>query len=267
MEVAARGRGLRLIERLAGLTPSGRAGVARRVGAVRLREHDLQLRDRLVRDGPVGRSTRAWASATASSGSASRIAASVGLNALVSPVLGAMSDRGGRRLPYLLFFTAQCVHRHGPHRHPARRRLRPHDPRAGAVHARELLVPGGADLLRRDAAGGVEARRRAAGCPGSAWRSATSARSSSRLLILVTGSGVDATDVLHGGRAVRASSRSRSSCSCASRPAAGTGSGWATPSRRGASSARRSPTPGRCRACFDSSSRGSSTPTRSTRSS
>jgi len=27
----------------------------------------------------------------------------------VSPVLGAMSDRGGRRLPYLLFFTAQCI--------------------------------------------------------------------------------------------------------------------------------------------------------------
>jgi len=36
-------------------------------------------------------------------------AASVGLNALVSPVLGAMSDRGGRRMPYLLFFTALCV--------------------------------------------------------------------------------------------------------------------------------------------------------------
>jgi UMF1 family MFS transporter len=36
-------------------------------------------------------------------------AVSVGINALVSPVLGAMSDRGGRRLPYLLFFTAQCV--------------------------------------------------------------------------------------------------------------------------------------------------------------
>ena len=31
----------------------------------------------------------------------------VGLNALVSPILGAISDRGGRRLPYLLFFTAQ----------------------------------------------------------------------------------------------------------------------------------------------------------------
>ena len=36
-------------------------------------------------------------------------AVSVGINALVSPVLGAMSDRDGRRLPYLLFFTAQCI--------------------------------------------------------------------------------------------------------------------------------------------------------------
>jgi UMF1 family MFS transporter len=36
-------------------------------------------------------------------------AASVGLNALVSPVLGAVSDRGGRRLPYLLSFTGLCV--------------------------------------------------------------------------------------------------------------------------------------------------------------
>jgi MFS transporter, UMF1 family len=37
------------------------------------------------------------------------IVISVGLNALVSPVLGAISDRGGRRLPYLLFFTALCI--------------------------------------------------------------------------------------------------------------------------------------------------------------
>jgi UMF1 family MFS transporter len=37
------------------------------------------------------------------------IAVSVGLNALVSPILGALSDRGGRRLPFLLFFTALCV--------------------------------------------------------------------------------------------------------------------------------------------------------------
>ncbi|MEX2010743.1 MAG: MFS transporter [Chloroflexota bacterium] len=37
------------------------------------------------------------------------VAVSVGLNALVSPVLGALSDRGGRRLPFLLFFTILCI--------------------------------------------------------------------------------------------------------------------------------------------------------------
>lgn len=38
------------------------------------------------------------------------IAASVGLNAIVSPILGALSDRGGgRRLPFLLFFTLLCI--------------------------------------------------------------------------------------------------------------------------------------------------------------
>jgi UMF1 family MFS transporter len=37
------------------------------------------------------------------------VVASVGLNALVSPILGALSDRGGRRLPYLLFFTLLCI--------------------------------------------------------------------------------------------------------------------------------------------------------------
>jgi MFS transporter, UMF1 family len=37
------------------------------------------------------------------------IATSVGLNAIVSPVLGAMSDRGGRRLPFLLFFTILAI--------------------------------------------------------------------------------------------------------------------------------------------------------------
>jgi UMF1 family MFS transporter len=36
-------------------------------------------------------------------------ALSVGLNAAVSPVLGAVSDRGGRRLPFLAFFTAQTI--------------------------------------------------------------------------------------------------------------------------------------------------------------
>ncbi len=37
------------------------------------------------------------------------IVVSVGLNALVSPILGALSDRGGQRLPFLLAFTALCV--------------------------------------------------------------------------------------------------------------------------------------------------------------
>jgi UMF1 family MFS transporter len=37
------------------------------------------------------------------------IAISVGLNAIVSPILGALSDRGGRRLPFLLFFTVLCI--------------------------------------------------------------------------------------------------------------------------------------------------------------
>jgi MFS transporter, UMF1 family len=37
------------------------------------------------------------------------VAVSVGLNAVVSPILGALSDRGGRRLPYLLFFTILCI--------------------------------------------------------------------------------------------------------------------------------------------------------------
>jgi UMF1 family MFS transporter len=37
------------------------------------------------------------------------VAVSVGINALVSPILGAFSDRGGRRMPFLLGFTALCI--------------------------------------------------------------------------------------------------------------------------------------------------------------
>jgi len=99
--------GLRLLERLAGLTPSGRAGVpvawalydfANTVYSYAIVSFAMGLWvvDRL---GPAD--GQFWF------GIAN--AASVGLNALVSPVLGAISDRGGRRLPYLLFFTAQCV--------------------------------------------------------------------------------------------------------------------------------------------------------------
>ena len=34
---------------------------------------------------------------------------SVGINAIVSPILGMLSDRAGRRLPFLLFFTLLCI--------------------------------------------------------------------------------------------------------------------------------------------------------------
>ena len=37
------------------------------------------------------------------------IVISVGINALVSPILGAISDIGGRRMPFLLSFTALCI--------------------------------------------------------------------------------------------------------------------------------------------------------------
>jgi UMF1 family MFS transporter len=37
------------------------------------------------------------------------VVASVGINALVSPILGALSDRGAGRMPFLLFFTALCI--------------------------------------------------------------------------------------------------------------------------------------------------------------
>jgi UMF1 family MFS transporter len=106
-EVAGSRRGLRLLERLAGLTPSGRAGVpvawalydfANTIYsyAVVSFAMGLWVNDRL---GPAD--GQFWFGVAN--------AASVGLNALVSPVLGAMSDRGGRRMPYLLFFTSLTV--------------------------------------------------------------------------------------------------------------------------------------------------------------
>ena len=53
------------------------------------------------------------------------------------------SDRGGRRLPFLLAFTALCV---AP---TAVIGISGPDPRRAPVHRRELLVPGRAHLLRR----------------------------------------------------------------------------------------------------------------------
>ena len=96
---------------LAGLTPTGRAVVPGLVGAVRLREHDLLVRGRVRGDRalprqrpPVRRARRQPRCLSIA------IVISVGINALVSPILGAFSDRGGRRMPFLLFFT-RAVHR------------------------------------------------------------------------------------------------------------------------------------------------------------
>ena len=99
--VPARARGL------AGLTPSGRAIVPAAWSlydfantifsfAVVSGAIGLFINDRFgPRDGAVFLSVS--------------VALSVGLNALVSPILGAISDRGGRRMPYLLLFTVQCI--------------------------------------------------------------------------------------------------------------------------------------------------------------
>ncbi len=105
--VPERSRGLGLIAALAALTPSGRAGVpaawalydfANTIYSYAVVSYAMGLwtNDRL---GPAD--GQFWFGVAN--------AASVGLNALVSPVLGAISDRGGRRLPYLMFFTALCV--------------------------------------------------------------------------------------------------------------------------------------------------------------
>jgi MFS transporter, UMF1 family len=102
--------GLRLIERLAGLTPSGRAGVpvawalydfANTVYSYAIVSYAMGLW--LVEDTQFGKANGPFAFSVA-------IAVSVGLNAVVSPILGMLSDRaGGRRLPYLLFFTLACI--------------------------------------------------------------------------------------------------------------------------------------------------------------
>src|SRR6266545_1445841 len=96
-----------LLDRLRGMTPSGRASVptawalydfANTVYSYAVVSYAMGLWtvDRL---GPAD--GQFWF------GIANAL--SVGLNALVSPILGAISDRGGRRLPFLAFFTAQTI--------------------------------------------------------------------------------------------------------------------------------------------------------------
>jgi len=106
---AAQPRGLSLIGHLGRLTPSGRAGIpvawalydfANTIYSYAIVSYAMGLW--LTDDHRLGAADgQLWF------GIANAV--SVGLNALVSPVLGAMSDRGGRRLPYLLFFTTQTI--------------------------------------------------------------------------------------------------------------------------------------------------------------
>jgi MFS transporter, UMF1 family len=100
---------MRILERLAALTPSGRAGVP-----VAWALYDFA--NTVYSYAIVSFAMGLWVADDLRLGPANgqlwfgiANAASVGLNALVSPVLGAISDRGGRRLPYLLFFTAQTI--------------------------------------------------------------------------------------------------------------------------------------------------------------
>jgi UMF1 family MFS transporter len=95
---------------LAALTPTGRARVplgwalydfANTIFSYAIVSYAMGLW--LVQDTQFGKANGPFAFSVA-------IAVSVGLNAIVSPILGALSDRaGGRRLPYLLFFTLLCI--------------------------------------------------------------------------------------------------------------------------------------------------------------
>jgi len=98
-----------LLQRLASLTPSGRARVpaawalydfANTIFSFAVVSNAIGLW--LVDDSRFGERDGNFLLSIA-------IVISVGLNAIVSPILGALSDRGGRRLPFLFFFTALCI--------------------------------------------------------------------------------------------------------------------------------------------------------------
>src|SRR5215212_8322550 len=98
-----------LLARFGGLTTSGRARVA---GSWALYDFANTIFSFAVVSSAFG----AWLVADERFGQRDgnfilsvAVVASVGFNALVSPVLGSLSDRGGRRMPYLLFFTTLCI--------------------------------------------------------------------------------------------------------------------------------------------------------------
>jgi len=94
---------------LAGLTPSGRAIVPL---AWSLYDFANTIFSFVVVSGAIG----LWLTESEQFGERDgnfllslSVVASVGLNAIASPILGALSDIGGRRLPFLLVFTVACV--------------------------------------------------------------------------------------------------------------------------------------------------------------
>jgi UMF1 family MFS transporter len=97
------------MQRLAALTPSGKARVP---AAWAMYDFANTIFSFAVVSGAIG----LWLTETGQFGERDGnfllsvgIVVSVGLNAIVSPVLGALSDRGGQRLPFLLVFTVLCV--------------------------------------------------------------------------------------------------------------------------------------------------------------
>jgi UMF1 family MFS transporter len=97
------------MQRLAALTPSGQARVP---SAWAMYDFANTIFSFAVVSGAIG----LWLTDSGQFGERDgnfllsvAIVVSVGLNAIVSPILGALSDRGGQRLPFLLVFTVLCV--------------------------------------------------------------------------------------------------------------------------------------------------------------
>ena len=97
------------MQRLAALTPSGKARVP---AAWAMYDFANTIFSFAVVSGAIG----LWLTDTGQFGERDGnfllslgIVVSVGLNAIVSPILGALSDRGGQRLPFLLVFTTICI--------------------------------------------------------------------------------------------------------------------------------------------------------------
>ncbi|HEX9044957.1 MAG TPA: MFS transporter [Candidatus Limnocylindrales bacterium] len=102
-------RAWQLGRRLAGLTPSGRARVP-------LSWAFYDFGDTIYSAAIISTAMGLWLTDPSRLGNDAgqlvfsiAIALSVGLNALVSPILGALSDRAGRRMPFLLFFTVVTI--------------------------------------------------------------------------------------------------------------------------------------------------------------